>query len=111
MEIPSNILQRITQALNPGLQALPGVQAGQRTDATGSTGQGEAQAPKLAPLENAQLAVRTRDGSLLLSSQEKNILGVLFLNQSTVSTPSGFRLYGDQPQSAALRGSFVDLRG
>ena len=107
MEIRTNILQQISQALNPGLQPSSGINAGQNAGALESDEQGVA-IPKLAPLQNAGHAVRSGNGSLLLSSQEKDILEVLFVNQSTASSPSGFSLYGDQPQKAALRGSFVN---
>lgn len=110
MEIRTDILQQLTQALTPGPQPSAPVANGQPASGQQAEGIVAANGPP-AQLQNVAEALRSGDGSLILSAQEKNILEVLFVNQSNDNGASGFRLYSSQPPAQALRGSFVDLKG
>lgn len=110
MEIRTDILRQLTRALTPGLQSPASVADGQPVPSQQAEGI-VAAAGRPAQLENVAEALRSGDGGLILSAQEKNILEVLFLNQADENGASGFRLYRSQPPAEAMRGSFVDLKG
>ena len=110
MQIRNDILQQLTQALTPGPQSPSPVASGQ--PAASQLAEGiVAAGGRPAELENVAEALRSGDGGLILSAQEKNILEVLFVNQGDDNGASGFRLYRSQPPPQAVRGSFVDLKG
>lgn len=110
MEIRPTILQQISQAIAPAVQSSTGIEpGGAAVDAGGE--QSEAVPAKPVEIPNLRVAINSGDASLVLSPKEKEILQVLFENQTESSATSGFRLYSGTNPKPALRGSFVDLRG